>query len=279
MKYTGLKMIIGLTLLLFISACNNNPFEEEPFEETSFAEAQFEYQADKVEVGTTYHFTISNKDGSYHKNIALHVVDTNRIESFKLYKGADKTFVVSADMDWNLFSIQNIQQVEMKEDLVKKTTINIDLKGRPENAYSINNTIEVPVGLFPAFNHGYDFSDLNFAFRHIKNPESDIKVGIIAPVGNTFAYTGAMIMSYKGVENYNNRPCYKYELGGTGISEREGYLLVNKDAGHFEYMELDANYHPQMDYFRYELLSISTMNKEEWDRYVMEESKKHFDSL
>jgi hypothetical protein len=85
-----------------------------------------------------------------------------------------------------------------------------------------------------------------------------------------------MVITYVGEETYNNRECYKYSLSGRGISEKEGFLLVNKNSGYFEYMELDANYHTQMDYFRYELLSVTAMSQKEWETFVIEESEDYF---
>ena len=85
-----------------------------------------------------------------------------------------------------------------------------------------------------------------------------------------------MEITYEGVGSLNGNECYRYALGGNGVSDREGFLLVNKLGGHFEYMELDANYHPQFDYFRYELLSISHKSADEWTAFISDRSKAYF---
>ncbi len=272
------KGLIGLMIsILMLSACSsNNPFTEESFEETTYFIDQFNYQEDKIEVGTVYNFQISNSDRSYVKKVSLYVADTNRIEAFKIYPQSSSTYLVVAEIDWNVFSIKKIQQIEIEKDLSRKNTIEMHLLDNPENNYLMNNEKEIPTGHFPAFNHGYDFSDLNFVFRHLTNPKSNIEVGILAPVQKTFAYTGRMLITYVSEDTYNNHECYKYSLSGRGISEKEGFLLVNKDFGYFEYMELDANYHSQMDYFRYELLSVTAMSQKEWEAFVTEESEDYF---
>jgi hypothetical protein len=271
-------LIISIWVL---SACSNNsPFTEEFFEETSYSTDQFSYQEDRIEVGTVYNFEISNSDRSYIKKVSLYTADTNKIEAFKIYPGSSSTVLVSAEIDWELFSIKTIEQIEIAEDLSRKSTIEMHWLDDPGNSYLMNNEDEIPVGHFPASNHGFDFSDLNFVFRHLVDPKSDIEVGILAPVQKMFsfdfAYTGKMLITFEGEDTYNDNECYRYSLSGKGIGEREGYILVNKDLGHFEYMELDANYHPEMDYFRYELLDVVTMSPEEWETFVSDETKNYF---
>jgi len=266
-----------MVLMLVLSACSTtNPFIREHFKNTTYSIDQFNYQEDKIELGTIYDFQISNSNRSVIKKVSLYVADTNRIEAFKIYPQSSSTYLVVAEIDWDIFSIKKIHQIEIEKDLSRKKTIEMRLMNKPNNNYLMNNIKKIPTGHFPAFNHGFDFSDLNFVFRHLINPKSNIEVGIFAPIKKTIAYTGKMLISYVGMETYNNRECYKYSLSGRGISEKEGYLLVNKDYGYFEYMELDANYHSQMDYFRYELLSITAMSLLEWETFVIEESKDYF---
>lgn len=272
------KGLLGLMIsLLMFSACSRtNPFTEESFEETTYSLDHFKYQEDKIDVGTVYHFHISNRDRAYVKKVSLYIADTNRIEAFKMYPRSSSTYLVVAEIDWNMFSIKNIQQIEIENDLSRKNTIEMSLLDTPDNTYLMNNEKEIPTGHFPASNHGYDFSDLNFVFRHLTNPQSHIEVGILAPIQNTMAYTGRMVITYVSEETYNNHECYKYSLRGRGISGKEGFLLVNKNSGYFEYMELDANYHSQMDYFRYELLSVTAMSQKEWETFVIEKSEDYF---
>ncbi len=266
-----------ITFTLMLSACvQKNPYTKSSFKDTTYSIDQFNYQEDKVDVGEVYSFTISNSDRTYIKKCWLYVENSNRITVFKIYPKASVTYLVSSEIDWNTFSIQSIKQVEINKDFSKKESIEMHLMDTPANHYLMNNKDEIPTGHFPVFNHGYDFSDLNFIFRHRINPKSNVEVGILAPVGREFAYTGKMKITYIGEEVYNDKQCYRYSLSGTGISDKEGFLLANKDSGHFEYMELDANYHPLFDIFRYELLSITKMTKQEWDEFVIDESEKYF---
>jgi hypothetical protein len=69
------KGLLGLMIsILIFSACSkSNPFTEEFFEETTYSIDQFNYQEDKISVGTVYNFQISNSDKSYvEKSISLH---------------------------------------------------------------------------------------------------------------------------------------------------------------------------------------------------------------
>jgi len=276
--------LLCLMSSILLSACGAtqsiNPFVEELVEGTTSSADQFHYQPDKVEVGTVYHFQVSNRDRSYAKKVSLYIADTNRIESFKIYPGNKTTVVVSADMDWRSFSAKHISQVDIQKDLSRKEVLYMSLLENPANTYAYGGEIitgQTPIGHFPASNHGFDFADLNFVFRHLKEPKSNVEIGVVAfvPAGK-MAYTGKMELAYVGEETYNGHECYRYSLSGSGISGREGYLLVNKGQGYFEYMELDANHHPNFDYFRYELSSVTKMNPAEWKAFVDEESTRYF---
>jgi hypothetical protein len=278
-------LLVGVMSSMLLSACGGtasmNPFVEEIVKETTSSTDQFHYQADKVEVGTVYHFQVSNRDRTYAKKIALRVSDINKIDSFKIYQGSNHTVVVSAEIDWSNFSSKRMSQVEIQKDLSRKETLELHMLEGSDNTYVYGGeripTGQYSTGHFPATNHGFDFSDLNFVFRHLKEPKSNVDVGVLAPVPpGKLAYTGKMQLTYEGEEMYNNHECYRYSLSGRGISEKEGYLLVNKDSGYFEYMELDANYNPRFDYFRYELSAVTKMNPAEWESYVNEETTRHF---
>jgi len=283
---TGLMAVLllsGITVVMPDKArASDNPFTAKTFENVTSSAQQFEYQEEKVEVGTVYNFTVSNRDRSYAKEISLYISAKNRIESFKIYPGVDGTVLVIAEMDWSNFSIQTIKQIEIARDLSRKQTIDMSLTDNiysftvPEdNPYGITGTT-IPTGHFPVANHGYDFSDLNFAFRHLVNSNSDVEVGILAPTPDTFAYTGKMRIAYEGEVLFNDKECNKYSLSGRGVADRTGMLLVNKAKGHFEYMELDANYHPAFDYFRYELFSVTKMTPQQWDGHVNARSAEYF---
>ncbi|NIB38446.1 hypothetical protein HBA55_02555 [Pseudomaricurvus alkylphenolicus] len=294
MKIT--KRLLSLLCSAVLSGCGGNGLlnkiesrvvaTESPFQElqnisTTVSVEQFEFQPTRIQVGTVYHFTISNRDKSYIKNIALYVADENKLESFKMYPGADHTVVVEAEMDWEKFSIKSVNQIEISKELVRTETLRMALKEEPSYLYVYGGSRiprgEYMPGYFPATNHGFDFSDLNFAFRHLRDPRSDVEVGVAAPVPpGKLAYTGNMKMLYVGEESYKGRSCYRYSISGRGVGGRTGYLLVNQRGGHFEYMELDANYHPKFDYFRYELSSVSQMTREQWDSHVESESRRHF---
>ena len=273
-----MKHLFALTIIaLILSACSSkNLFTEASFEKTTYSIDHFKFQKEKIIIGTVYHFVISNSDRSAIKKVHLYVADTNKIEAFKIYPGSDSTYLVVAEIDWEVFSIKKIYQIEIEKDLSRKHTIEMHLLDKPTNTYLMNNTKNIPTGHFPAFNHGFDFSDLNFVFRHLINPQSNIDLGVLAPTTEKFAYTGKMHLAYVGNVTYKSHECHKYLLSGRGIGEKSGYLLVNKDFGYFEYMKLDVNYHSLMDIFRYELLSVTTISQREWETFVFEESKNYF---
>lgn len=260
-----------------VSCLHMNPYSKSSFNEETSSVDQFLYQEEKIEPGRVYQFNISDKNREYIKQCWMYIEDYNKISVFKIYPNSKVTYLVSSEIDWNNFSIKKIKQIRIKEDLTKIDDIEMRLKNSSENLYIMNSKHHIPTGHFPVTNHGYDFSDLNFIFRHIRYPKSDVEVGVLSPLKRTVGYTGKMKMTYSGQELYNSKECYKYLLSGDGISEREGFILVNKALGHFEYMELDANYHPLMDYFRYELLSTYTLSKSEWETFIIDKSKDYFE--
>ena len=266
----------SLALLLAIVAltsCNQSGFYKVQVDETTSAASQFEFHESRVPVNSVYHFQISDRQRTYKKEVWLYVADPNHIEAFKLYPGASTTTLVIAELNWDTFSIEAIEQTETSEDLSREITLEMHAIGR--NRYLMDGA-EIPIGHYPVTNHGFDFSDLNFVIRHMVDPRTDVEIGVVSPIlygvgiplRAELAYTGKLLLRYDGEDTYQGHDVYRYQLGGEGISNSDGYLLVNQEYGHFEYMEMGVNYHPDFDFFRYELIGTDVMDADEWEAFM-----------
>jgi hypothetical protein len=268
----------ALLTATFLSACGwfgePNPYTASEVGSVTYSTDRFAWRPARIAVGTVYRGRISNRDRSYAKDIWLRIA-ADRIESFKVYPGADRTFLVTATIDKTLYSISHIAQVEIDSDLRRHDTIEMSLAEDPAAGYRFGD-LDVPSGHFPVTNHGFDFSDLNFVFRNLTDPENDLSVGVISPVDGGIAYTGLLEFTYSGRVPCGGESCYRYELGGNGVNDGTGHALVHPTAGYFVHFELDANYHPRFDYFRYELQGVSALTEKEWDALIERESRAHF---
>src|SRR5262245_11908023 len=68
----------------------------------------FRYQPDKVKVGTVYHYTKSNLDGTKAITVSAYVAAKDRIEVFKTDPDGDDCAFVIANMNWEIFSAERL---------------------------------------------------------------------------------------------------------------------------------------------------------------------------
>ncbi|MCI0613789.1 hypothetical protein L0244_12465 [bacterium] len=64
----------------------------------------FRYQPERIKVGTVYHYTKSNLDGSKASTVSIFISGSDRLEVYKAEENVIDAADVVAKMDWTLFS-------------------------------------------------------------------------------------------------------------------------------------------------------------------------------
>ncbi len=237
----------------------------------------FRYQPDKIAVGTVYHYLKTNLDGSVEEHVSLYLAAQDSLVAFKFHPGAERAGLVSAKMDWSIFSVSRLESWQvfytgerklfatlqyLPEE--KSVVVEIPAMGKPAEKTMIQH---VPFHIY-----NFDFSSLNFAFRHMLAPEKSFVIGIADPTfaenGPLFAYQGEAEVKFLEEEKREGVPCRKYSINGAGMQNRGGLIWVDKKAEHIVDMEIALPNNPEWQSFKLRLQSVGHMNPAAWEAFI-----------
>ena len=237
---------------------------------------RFDFQPEKIPVGTVYHYLKSNQDGTRPGNISLYVATKDRIISFKHHRGGRSFSYITADVDWEVFSFQKLESAQILADGSKQVMGSLEFMADDGqlvlNAPSLGmkGTVEIPHVPFDCWD--FDFSTLNFMFRHRIDPEEDLSIGVVDPTRNNnrpgFAFRGAVDISFLGEEQKNDVACRKYSIDGPGLENRGGFLWVSKAAEHVVELEIGFPDEPGYKDVRLRLDRTENMTPVEWQEFI-----------
>ena len=245
----------------------------------SLAEAQvdkFQYSPEKIKTGVVYHYVKTNIDGTNPENISVYVASTNTLEVFKFHEPGTQAGYVIAEMDWKNFHAGKLMSYGVfsaTEELLaaqlnfltdqKKMEVEIPAQDRPKEVVEFNYV--------PTHIYNFDFSSLNFAFRHLKNPTEAFVIGVADPTfqqeGPSVRYRGEAKIEFVGEEKRNGVDCRKYKISGAGLENRGGFIWVNKAGGYFEDAEIDLPDNPNWTSFKFNLKKAENKTAEEWKQF------------
>ena len=234
----------------------------------------FRYQPDRIKVGTVYHYTKSNLDGTRAITVSAYIASKDRIEVFKTDPDGDDYAYVIADMNWQVFSAEKLNSSNVFKDGTRKpqaelvlslkdNTCSVDVRGKKDSAV---------IGHYPYHVYNFDFMSLNFTFPHLMSPTKDFEVGIADPVfkdnaPHIFEYKGKAIIKYLSEEMLHGATCRKYQISGEAFENKIGAIWVHKTLNHVEKIEIPVADNPNWHDFKLELKRVEKMTAEEWANY------------
>ncbi|HSK75402.1 MAG TPA: hypothetical protein VLQ45_03010 [Thermoanaerobaculia bacterium] len=238
---------------------------------------KFRYQPDKIGIGKVYHYSKTNLDGSDPEYISIWVEDRDRLQSFKLPPEGRQAGLVMAHMDWSTFSADRIESWQTWPDQEPRLVAKLAYL-RPEKAVEVEviptgkPAEKVAIPRLPWHIYNFDLASLNFAFRHLIDPTGSFVVGLADPSfkdeGPVFFYRGEATVSYVGEEKRNGADCRKYRIDGPGLSNRGGFLWVNRKEEHVEDIEIDLPDNPNWKTFKFRLLGMDQMDRAGWEAFM-----------
>lgn len=247
------------------------------FASVTFAQVDhFQYQPEKIKTGIVYHYVKTNTDGSVPENISIYVASKERLEVFKFHEPGTRAGYVVAEMDWKNFQASTLLSYAAmsatEQPLAAKLKFLADTKKMEVEIPAQDRPLEVlDFGFLPVHLYNFDLTSLNFAFRHLKNPAQEFKVGIADPTfaeeGPGVRYKGEVTVKYVGDDKRNDKECRKYRIDGAGLENRGGFLWVNKAEGHFEDAEIALPDNPNWSSFKFLLKKIEPMTAEQWVKF------------
>ena len=260
-----------LTLSIFVLASAQSSVE------------RFRYQPEKIVVGTTYHYLKTNIDGTNPEHVSLYVAAKDRIEAFKFHPGQSPAALVIAEIDWSTFSTKRLESWRVSTDGNKQLFATLKYSGAEKAALveipSLGRSAEkVAISHLPFHVYNFDLASLNFAFRHLIDPETGFTIGIADPAfeqqGPIFKYRGEAEVSYVGYEPRLNIPCRKYKIDGAGLENKGGFIWVDKGDGSIVDMEIALPDNPDWQSFKLRLKRVQMLDRKGWESFMKMELQK-----
>ena len=242
---------------------------------------QFKYQPEKIKIGSVYHYTKSNLDGSNPARIYIRVRDEMNLDVWKFEAHNNDAAYVTAHMDWDTFSADQLQSWVVTPD--KNRTAQAKLTSSyGDESFSINwrdRSETIRVGHYPVHVYNFDFISLNFILRHWTEPQNDVEIGIIQPnfdpsVPGVIKYEGVVTLKYLDDEERNDLACRKYLIGGEGLQSQHGIAWLHHDLMHVVDMELPVPDNPSWNSFKFSLVSVQDMDEQTWIQFLDGEIQK-----
>ncbi len=191
---------------------------------------RFRYQPSKIRVGEVAHYVKSNLDGTKPARVSIFVVAPDRLEVAKVEREVNDAAWVRAHFDWTLFT----------SDRMEAAVINLDGSIEERAVFAVDRAkgeVDVTVGdrkgsaawrQLPFHVYNFDFTSLNFAWRHLVDPKAPFSIGIIDPTfqkeGDLIFYRGDARIEYERDETFKGKKCRRYRISGPGIENTVGII-------------------------------------------------------
>ena len=175
---------------------------------------KFRYQPKKIRVNEVAHYVKSNLDGTKPTRISIFVVAPDRLEVAKVERGVIDAAWVRARFDWTLFT----------SDDMRAAVLNLDGSVEERAVFTVDKpkgTVDVTVGdrkgtaawkQLPFHVYNFDFTSLNFAWRHLVDPKAPFTIGIVDPTfqkdGPPIFYRGDARIVYTGEDEVRGKTCW-----------------------------------------------------------------------
>ncbi len=183
-------------------------------------------------VHTLFEYRKSNWDGTHASTVFLYVADSGRLESFKWTEGDNTATLVTAVMDWDLFSVKSFtnHRLETGKEPMLVASLQADKNGQisiEAGPYRDSMTL---AGL-PWQSYDFDFAGLGFTWQALRDKKAPFYIHIAdaARVNGQMAFVnkGRVDIHYAGQEMLDTVSCYKYAIGGDGLENRGGSIWID----------------------------------------------------
>jgi hypothetical protein len=232
----------------------------------------FRYQPERIKVGTVYHYTKSNLDGTKPSTVSIFISAPDRLEVYKAEENVIDAADVVAKMDWTLFSAVELDAGHFLKDYSREPVAKMEIS-KADNTIRVHlkdQDDSVSIGHYPVHIYNFDFISFNYTLRHLRDPEKPFEIGVADPVfegEGLITYKGKANLEYIGDDPCHQTVCRKYRISGKPFGDKEGFLWVNKKEGHAELIEIPIADNPDWNSFRFELKKIEMMTPAQWLTY------------
>lgn len=234
--------------------------------DVTFSIHHFTYRPEFIEAGAVYHYMKSNIDGSYPARIFIYIKDNDHLEVLKFEEHGMDAALVKAHMDWETFS----------SDQLKSWVLT------PNGEYTITwqeRKDIVRVGHYSVHIYNFDFISLNYILRYWKDPEGEVRIGILQPnfdpnPETMMKYEGTVLIKYVRNEVRNGQSCRTYIIGGEGLKNHNGVMWVNTEKRIIQEIKIPIPDNPDWESFKFRFISSEHMDPRQWTEFTEDETHK-----
>ena len=238
--------------------------------------SRFQYSPERVPVGTVYHYTKSNLDGSNPWRLSTYVASRTRIDVVKWAGEPGQLVNVTAEFNWSSAVAERLEQWNPRDGAMALTMAGeLALDGRTLTlALANGQKLAIAADAGPLHVYGFDLQSLNMAYRHLADPTRSFEVGLVGmnrkpsperpePV----VYFGRTVFEYAGEEQVGGAACRKYRITGPGMDGKPGTAWFDRDAGHLVKIESPWPASDDWTTYRLELDKVERMTPFAWHAF------------
>lgn len=231
---------------------------------------RFRFRPERVPVGRLYRFDKSNIDGTHKGEILLYVVSRDRLEAWK--PGKSWSTLVTADMDWNRFSVRRFESwrhpAEGKPELI--ATLDLPAGSNQGQVTLRGQSYPTEIRNFPAHSYDFDFGSLNLTLPHLVDVKSPFTVTVadfaMKDGKPAFVEKGPIELAYEGDEKRQGVRSRRYRIDGPGLENRGGKIWVDARRNHVVDYEIAIPDEEGFNSVKLALRSFEPMSLEAWRR-------------
>jgi hypothetical protein len=261
-----------------LSGCWVMPFSEAPSDATSSSTEDYAFDPKNVaDIGTVYHYEKSNQDGSKKAQVWMYLASPSRTESFKIYPLTwlqGKTDLVIADYDLSLFYAKSVEAYLVGRDggrELNASTTSSD--GEIFKTTYKGSTSSFTVGHTPAYNYNFDWCDLAFMYRHLKDKEKDFAVGVTVPDSSLkMIYAGKAELAFNGYATHLSHHCRSYKVSGEAFHGETGTLLADSTTGALMLIDMPVRNNGNYSSFKLSFVDSFVCDDEGWKALIAQKT-------
>jgi len=234
----------------------------------------FRHQPAAIRVGEVAHYVKSNLDGSKPCGVAIFVAAPDELEVAKIERGLGDAAWVRAHFDWKLFTADRIKAAVVLLDGTVEERAELTLETAVRTVrFRFGDTAGSAAWKWEPFHiYNFDFTSLNFAWRHLADPTKPFTIGVMDPTfandADPFVYRGEARIEYVRDERIGGKTCRLYRISGPGIGGKTGSIWQDPKSGWLQRVEIPFPDNPAWNTFRLELQRVEKMTADEWKRFM-----------
>ena len=221
--------------------------------------------------GIVYEYRKSNWDGSHSSLIYLYVADSNKLESFKWYKGDDEATLVTAIIDWNTYSVKKFTNNKLRKGNAPALIAELKMESDKKIKIDVGPMHDsLMISDLPWQSYDFDFAGLGFTWRALTDKKQPFwfhiaDAGMVD--GNmAFINKGRVDVKFIGYEKVNDKNCLKYSADGPGLQNKGGNIWINPENFMIEQYKIAL---PDEQGFENGMLLLVNKQKMSSDEWIM----------